>query len=265
MSGVALLGVGRLGEAVLVGLLGAGHDVADVVGAEASASRAQKMTDAHGVRMTSPAAAVADAETVLIVVKPHDVLPLCEDLGPVLAPGALVVSLAAGISCAALEGALPTDTPVVRVMTNTPLLVGQAMSALAAGSTATAAHLERVRSLLEPVGRVVTVPEGQLDAVTALSGSGPAYVFAIVEALIEGGVLLGLPRPLATELAVQTLVGSGAMLEGGTHPALLREGVTSPGGTTAKALQVLAERGVPAAFLSALEAARDRSIELSGS
>ncbi len=258
---VALLGVGRLGEAVLVGLLGSGTDV---VGAEAYAPRAAEMTDLHGVRMTTPEDAVADADTVLIVVKPHDVLPLCRDLGPTLRAGTLVVSLAAGVSCAALESALPDGTPVVRVMTNTPLLVGQAMSALAAGSAATDEHTDRVRGLLEPVGRVVTVPESQLDAVTAVSGSGPAYVFAVVEAMIDGGVLLGLPRPLATELAVQTLVGSGAMLQGGTHPALLREAVTSPGGTTAKALQVLADRAVPAAFLAALEAARDRSVELSG-
>lgn len=259
---VALLGVGRLGEAVLVGLLGSG---VDVVGAEAHAPRAQEIKDAHGVRMTSPTEAVTGADTVLVVVKPHDVLPLFRDLGPVLAPGTLVVSLAAGISCATLESALPEGTPVVRVMTNTPLLVGQAMSALATGRAATGEHTGRVRGLLEPVGRVVTVPESQLDAVTALSGSGPAYLFAIVEAMIEGGVLLGLPRPLATELAVQTLVGSGAMLAQGTHPALLREAVTSPGGTTAKALQVLHERGVPAAFLAALAAARDRSVQLSGS
>lgn len=258
---VALLGVGRLGEAVLVGLVGSG---VDVVAAEAHASRAQEMADAHGVRMTTATEAVAAAETVLVVVKPHDVLPLCRALGPSLSEGTLVVSLAAGISCAALEESLPYGTPVVRVMTNTPLLVGQAMSAQAAGSAATGEHTDRVQALLEPVGRVVTVPEDQLDAVTALSGSGPAYVFAVVEALIDGGVLLGLPRPLATELAVQTLVGSGAMLAQGTHPALLREAVTSPGGTTATALRVLADRAVPAALIAALEAARDRSVELSG-
>ncbi len=259
---VALLGVGKLGEAVLVGLLGSG---VDVVGAEAHAPRAQEMTDTHGVRMLPPAEAVAGADTVMIVVKPHDVLALCRDLGPTLAKGTVVVSLAAGLPCAALEAALPTGTPVVRVMTNTPLLVGQAMSALAPGTAATDEHLARVRSLLEPVGRVVTVPESQLDAVTAVSGSGPAYVFMVVEAMIEGGVLLGLPRALATELTVQTLVGSGAMLSDGTHPALLREAVTSPGGTTAAALQVLADRGVPAAFLAALGAARDRSTRLSES
>ncbi len=258
---VAVIGVGKLGEALLAGLLRSGREV---VGAERHAPRAAEVADRYGVAMASPAEAAARAGVVLLVVKPQDVRATCAEVGPALREGALVVSMAAGVTLAALEAALPPGTPVVRVMSNTPLLVGQAMSAASAGTRATAAHLEAVEALLSPVGRVVRVPESQQDAVTALSGSGPAYFFAVVEAMVDAGVLLGLPRATAAELVVQTAVGSAAMLaESGEHPALLREAVTSPGGTTAAALRVLQDRGVAAAFLAALEAARDRSAELS--
>jgi pyrroline-5-carboxylate reductase len=149
------------------------------------------------------------------------------------------------------------------VMTNTPLLVGAAMSAICAGQHAGDAELARTEELLAAVGRVVRVPESQLDAVTALSGSGPAYFFYLVDAMIEAGVLLGVPRPLATELMVQTALGSARMLrETSEHPALLREAVTSPAGTTAAALREFDRQAVRGAILDALVAARDRSIEL---
>ena len=148
-------------------------------------------------------------------------------------------------------------------MTNTPVFVDEAMSAISAGSYAGAAHLQVVEDLLSPVGKVVRVPESQQDAVTALSGSGPAYFFFLVEAMIDAGILLGLPRAVAAELIVQTAVGSARMLrESGEHPVLLREAVTSPGGTTISAIRTMEDRGVRAAMLAAIEAARDRSREL---
>jgi pyrroline-5-carboxylate reductase len=148
-------------------------------------------------------------------------------------------------------------------MTNTPVFVDEAMSAISAGAHATAEHLQLVEELLRPVGKVVRVPESQQDAVTALSGSGPAYFFFLVEAMIDAGILLGLPRAVAAELIVQTAVGSARMLrESGEHPVLLREAVTSPGGTTIAAIRTMEDHGVRAAMLAAIEAARDRSQEL---
>jgi pyrroline-5-carboxylate reductase len=171
-----------------------------------------------------------------------------------------VVSVAAGITTGFVEARLPDGVAVVRVMPNTPALVNEGMAAISPGTHCTDEQLELVEDLLAATGKVVRVPEKQQDAVTAISGSGPAYVFLVVEAMIEAGVHLGLPRPTATELAVQTVAGAGGLVrETGEHPALLRERVTSPGGTTAAALRVLEDHKLRAAFLAATEAARDRS------
>jgi pyrroline-5-carboxylate reductase len=199
----------------------------------------------------------------VFVVKPQDMGALCDEIAPHVRPGALVVSLAAGITTEFLESHLPQGCPVVRVMPNTPALVDQGMAALAPGVHCDQEHLVEARQLLEAVGRVVVLDEKHLDAVTAISGSGPAYFFYIVEAMIEAGVFLGLPRSTATELVVQTCYGAATMLrETGEHPSVLREQVTSPGGTTVAALRTLDDHKVRAAFISALEAARDRSHEL---
>ncbi|THJ74680.1 pyrroline-5-carboxylate reductase [Candidatus Frankia alpina] len=260
---VAVMGAGRLGAAVLSGLLGSGHSAGDVVVAERDAGRAAEIAARHGVEVHSPVVAAAKADVLLIVVKPQDVGALLTEIAPEVSAGALVVSLAAGVTTAAIEERLPSSPPVIRVMTNTPLLVGEAMSAMCAGRNAGEEHLAVAQALLAPVGRVTRVAESQLDAVTALSGSGPAYFFYLVDAMIEAGVLLGLPRPLATELIIQTALGSARMLrESGEHPALLREAVTSPAGTTVAALREMDRRGVRAALMDALEAASDRSREL---
>jgi pyrroline-5-carboxylate reductase len=199
----------------------------------------------------------------VIAVKPQDIAPVLAELAPVLAPGTLVVSLCAGLPTALFEGALPAGTPVVRVMPNTPMLVGEAMSAISAGAHASEEQLEAVQKMLSAVGRVVRVPETQQDAVTALSGSGPAYFFFLVEAMIDAGILLGLPRAVAAELIVQSAYGAAAMLrESDDHPVILREAVTSPGGTTIAAIRELEKHGVRAALIAAIEAARDRSVEL---
>ncbi|WP_101833418.1 pyrroline-5-carboxylate reductase [Frankia canadensis] len=260
---VGVMGAGRLGGAVLSGLLSSGHAPADVVVAERDAARASEVATRHGVEVHPPATVAAKADVLLIVVKPQDVATLLTEVAPQVSAGTLVVSLAAGVTTAAIEERLPSHPPVIRVMTNTPLLVGEAMSAICAGRYAGAEHLATAQGLLAPVGQVTQVSEAQLDAVTALSGSGPAYFFYLVDAMIEAGVLLGLPRALAAQLITQTALGSARMLlDSGEHPAILREAVTSPGGTTVAALRELDRHGVRAALLDALEAASDRSREL---
>jgi pyrroline-5-carboxylate reductase len=199
----------------------------------------------------------------VLVVKPQDMGAVVDEIAGSVKPGALVVSLAAGITTEFLEQRLPAGTPVVRVMPNTPALVDQGMAAISPGAHCDDEHLAHAESLLSAVGKVVQVPEKHQDAVTAISGSGPAYIFYVTEAMIEAGVFLGLPRTTATELVVQTLYGAATMLrETGDHPSVLRENVTSPGGTTVAALRTLDDHKVRAAFISALEAARDRSHEL---
>ena len=262
---IALLGVGKLGEALLSGLLRSGQPADRLLGAERHAERAAEIAERYGVATPDPVAAVGQADVVILAVKPQDMRGLLTEIAPALRPGTLVVSVAAGITTRVIERELAPGTPVVRVMTNTPVFVDQAMSAVSAGTSARPGDLELVEGLLRHVGKVVRVPEAQQDAVTALSGSGPAYVFFLVEALIDAGILLGLPRAVAHELIVQTLVGSAAMLaESGEHPVLLREAVTSPGGTTIAAIRTMEDHGVRAAMLSAVEAARDRSRELAG-
>lgn len=262
---LALLGVGKLGEALLSGLLRSGQPADRMLAAERHPERAAEIAERYGVPTPDPVAAAGQADVVLLAVKPQDMRTLLAEVSTALRPGTLVVSMAAGITTAVIERELAPGTPVVRVMTNTPVFVDQAMSAVSAGSTATPDHLALVEGLLGHVGKVLRVPEAQQDAVTALSGSGPAYVFFLVEAMIDAGILLGLPRAVAHELIVQTLVGSAAMLrESGEHPVLLREAVTSPGGTTIAAIRTMEDHGVRAAMLSAIEAARDRSRELAG-
>ncbi len=201
----------------------------------------------------------------MVVVKPQDMADLLTDIAPVLRPGQLLVSLAAGVTTSFIEEHVPEGVAVVRVMPNTPALVDEGMAAISPGTHCDDDHLARAEALLSATGRVLRVPENQQDAVTAISGSGPAYLFFVVEAMIEAGVHLGLPRPTATELVVQTVVGSAKLLrETGEHPTVLREQVTSPGGTTAAAVRQLEDHKVRAAFLTAMEAARDRSRDLAG-
>jgi pyrroline-5-carboxylate reductase len=261
---IAILGAGMMGETVLAGLLRAGRPAAQVVISERRPERADELARKHGVVVLDNVKATEFGDIVLIVVKPQDVGALLDEIAGSIQPGTLVISLAAGQSTAFLESRLPAGTAVVRVMPNTPALVDQGMSALSPGAHCDAEHLATAQSLLAATGEVIQVPEQYQDAVTAVSGSGPAYVFYVAEAMIEAGVLLGLPRTTSTELVVQTLYGAATMLkETGTHPSILREQVTSPGGTTAAALRLLDDQRVRAAFVSAMEAARDRSRELS--
>ena len=252
-----------MGETLLSGLLRAGRPAAELVVTERRPERVAELEKKYGVDVVTNVEAAQRADTLVLVVKPQDMGALCQEIAEHVRPGALVVSLAAGITTEFLESHLPEGVPVVRVMPNTPALVDQGMAAISAGAHCDDPHLAEAESLLRAVGKVVRVPEKHQDAVTAISGSGPAYVFYVVEAMIEAGVLLGLPRSTASELVVQTVYGAATMLrETGEHPSVLRENVTSPAGTTVAALRTLDDHKVRAAFISALEAARDRSHEL---
>lgn len=262
---IAILGAGKIGEALLAGLLRGGVPAERLRFSEQYAERAATLVGRYGVRAVSSVDAATFADIVLLAVKPQDIGALATEIAPALGPQSVIVSVAAGITTAYLEERLPPGAHVVRVMPNTPMLVGEGMSAVAAGTYADDADLARAEQLLAAVGRVVRLAESQLDAVTALSGSGPAYVFLLAEAMIDSGVLLGLARPIATLLAVQTFLGSAVMLrDSGQSPAQLREAVTSPGGTTAAALRQLEGCSLRAAVSAALEAARDRSRQLAG-
>jgi len=261
---VAILGAGNMGGTILAGLLRGGRRPQHVVVSARNPQRAEELKLQYAVEVLDNVGAAAWGDTVIVAVKPRDVPGLLEQIGPALRPGTLVVSLAAGQTIAALEGTLPERTPVIRVMPNTPALVDQGMSVLSPGTHCLPEHIERAQELLRATGRVLQVPESYQDAVTAVSGSGPAYVFYVAEAMIEAGVLLGLPRPTSTELVVQTLYGAATMLrQTGTHPSILREQVTSPGGTTAAAVRLLDDQRVRGAFVSAIEAACNRSTQLS--
>ncbi|WP_137725230.1 pyrroline-5-carboxylate reductase [Prescottella subtropica] len=266
MTRIAVIGGGKIGEALISGLLQGGHATRDLVVAEQYEPRAQELSAAYSIRVTTIEDAAEGADVIVVAVKPTDVDAVLAALGKVDLDGAqeqMLVSLAAGIPTVRYEVKLPAGFPVVRVMPNTPMLVGQGASVLAPGRHVKAEHLDLVRSILGAVGTVTVVPESQIDAVTAVSGSGPAYFFLVVEAMIDAGVALGLTRATASELVVQTMVGSAAMLaESGENAHELRAAVTSPGGTTAAAVRQLERGGLRTAFYDALAAARDRSAEL---
>ncbi len=218
----------------------------------------------HGVKATTDnRAAVEAADVVLVALKPQVLLDAVSAVGDAFRPGQTVISVAAGTTTAAIQAAIPGEIPVVRVMTNTPVQVDAAMSVVAAGTHAGERDLAVAEAILSHVGSVIRMGEEHLNAVTALSGSGPAYFFLLAEAMIDAGILLGLPRDVSTELIVQTMVGSAKMLrESGLHPVELREMVTSPGGTTISAIRELERSRVRAAFLDAIEAAQLRGEEL---
>jgi len=252
--------VGALASSPVIYALGMGRPVEEITVVVRRAERAKELEERYAVRAV-PVAEAAGADVLLVTVKPQDIEGLVGELAPHVQRSSLVVSLAAGIPTAYYAHRLAPGVPVVRVMSNTPVLVDQAMSAISAGAHAEERHLELTEELLRPVGKVVRVPETQQDAVTALSGSGPAYFFYLVEAMIDAGILLGIPRAVAADLLVQTALGSAVMLrDAGEHPVKLREAVTSPGGTTINAIRELEKHGVRAALLAAIESARDRSV-----
>jgi pyrroline-5-carboxylate reductase len=260
MTRLEVIGGGRMGEALLGGLLNSGWaEATDLVVVEPVAARRTELADRYpGLTVTDTP---GGADGVVIAVKPGQVVEACRALAGLTV--GRVLSIAAGVTIERLESSLASDVPVVRAMPNTPALVGAGASAIAAGSHASDTDLAWAEEVLGAVGIVVRVSESQLDAVTGLSGSGPAYVFLVTEALIEAGVLLGLPRDISTDLTVQTLLGSARLLVDTDDDApTLRAAVTSPGGTTAAGLRVLEDRATRAAFIAAVAAASERSARL---
>ncbi|HEX9529816.1 MAG TPA: pyrroline-5-carboxylate reductase [Acidimicrobiales bacterium] len=257
---LVVVGGGKMGQALVRGLLGAGWaTAADLAVVEVDAGARERLEgEFPGVAVS---AGPVPAEGAVVATKPADVAGACRDLAGTATPR--VLSIAAGVPLARLEEWLGPDVPVVRAMPNMPALIGAGAAAIAAGQGATDDDLAWAESILSAVGTVVRVPERLLDAVTGLSGSGPGYVFLVAEALIEGGLLAGLPRDVSRALALQTLLGAARLLvESGESPEALRAAVTSPGGTTAAGLRALEAAGARAAFLEAVSAATERSRQL---
>jgi pyrroline-5-carboxylate reductase len=287
MARIAIIGGGSIGEALLSGLLRAGRQAKDLVAAERIPDRAKYLADTYSVLVTSSVTdAVDNATFVVVAVKPADVESVLAELAEAAAKAdddsaeQVFVTVAAGITITYFESRLPAGTPVIRAMPNAAALVGAGVTALAKGRFVTPPQLEEVSALFDAVGGVLTVPESQMDAVTALSGSGPAYFFLLVEALVDAGVAAGLSRPVAADLTAQTMAGSAAMLlermnqdrpsaedaslgmQVDATAAQLRATVTSPGGTTAAALRELERGGLRAAVDAAVQAAKSRSEQL---
>ena len=278
---IAIIGGGSIGEALLSGLLRSGRQTRDMVVAEKHPERAKFLAETYSIQVASVADAAENAAFVIVAVKPSDVELVIGDIADAAARAEnnsteqVLVTVAAGVSTAYYEAKLPAGSPVIRAMPNSPVVVGGGVSALAAGRFATVEQLKEVSAIFDAVGGVLTVPESQLDAVTAVSGSGPAYFFLMVEALVDAGVAAGLPRAVATDLVSQTMAGSAAMLlerldtanrsgDGAldTSPAQLRAAVTSPAGTTAAGLRELERGGLRSAVANAVTAAKTRSEQL---
>lgn len=262
---VAVLGTGKIGEALLSGMLRGGWSPSRLLVTTRRPERAAELRERYGVEPVGNAEAAKSADILILTPKPQDMSALLDELAPHVPADRLVISGAAGITTGYLEQRLSRGTPVIRVMANTPALVDEAMSVISGGTHATEDHLALADEIFGGVGKTLRLPEGQQDAATALSGSGPAYFFFLVEAMTDAGIQLGLPRDKAHELIVQAAVGAATMLrDSGEHPVTLRENVTSPGGTTINAIRELENHRVRAAFIDAIEAARDRSRELGG-
>jgi pyrroline-5-carboxylate reductase len=259
---VAILGCGKIGESLLVGLLTSGWT--DVVVTARRPQRVEELHTRHGVAArASNADAVLGATVVVLAVKPQDFERLLEEIAPALTPQQTVLSIAAAVTTTSIERHLGNGVPVTRAMPNAPATVLECIAGLCGGTHASGEHVASAERVLSALGAVVRVPEAAMDAVTAVSGSGPAYFALLAEAMIEGGLLLGLSREVTTQLVVQTMLGTAKLLrDGEMHPVELREAVTSPGGTTTHAIRELEIAGVRAAFLNAIQAAMARSREL---
>ena len=262
---VAILGCGKIGESLLSGLLSAGwRESSEVVASCRRDERAGELRGHYGIQATlSNSEAAAGAGLVVVAVKPQDIESLLGEIGPQLSPEQTVLSVAAAIRTARIESRIAAGIPVVRAMPNAPSIVHEGIAGICAGAHAGEEHLALAEECLSHLGAVVRVAEPYMDAVTAVSGSGPAYFALLAEAMIEAGLLLGLSREVTTQLVVQTMLGTAKLLrDERVHPVELREAVTSPGGTTIRAIRELESAGVRAAFLNAIQAAMERSKEL---
>jgi pyrroline-5-carboxylate reductase len=260
---IAIIGGGRIGEALLSGLLSSGWR--DIVVTSRREDRVAELHERYEVdATTSNPEAVNGAALVVLAVKPQDIEALLAEIGPLVSPEQTVLTVAAAIPTAYIETRIADGVPVVRAMPNSPSTVHEGMAGIAAGAHAGEPQLALAEEVLTHLGRVVRVPESAMDAITAVSGSGPAYFALLAEAMIEAGILLGLSREISTTLVVQTMLGTAKQLrDEKMHPVELRESVTSPGGTTIAAIRELEQAGVRAAFLNAIQAAMTRAQELS--
>lgn len=261
---VAILGGGVMGGTIVTALRVAGWSQDRITVVEKDSVRAGALREGHGIEVIdSVGKAVADADIVVVAVKPHDTAAVLDEMKPSYKEGALLFTVVAGIAASFYESRLPEGTPVVRAMPNTPSIVARGATAIAAGTHAKDEHVALSAAMLRATGLVVNVAEDQMDAVTAVSGSGPAYFYAMVEALTEAGVAQGLDRVLATQLAAQTFVGAAHLLmESGDTPQTLRKRVSSPGGTTIAALEAMEHAGLQGVISAGANAAAARSKEL---
>lgn len=272
MTRIGIIGGGNIGEALIAGVIAGGIDAKHIIVSDPKSERREELRERYNIVATDEGSEAAEeADYLFLCVKPDMVASVLEPLAETISSNVaetVVVSVAAGVSISSIEHVLAAGTPVVRVMPNTPMLVGCGASGVAGGRFAEESHIQGVCELLENTGRALVVKEKDLDAVTAVSGSGPAYFFLVVEAMTDAGVQLGLTRTVAEELAVTTAQGAAEMMirnlsePQGDSPQVLRTKVTSPGGTTAAATRALEEAGIRGAFFQALQACRDRSVEL---
>jgi len=262
---VAFLGVGAMGGALSRGVISAGFLPAeDIIAYDPDPARLRELGASTGCRTALAAAeAVKQADAMVICVKPAVIGALLDEIAPAVRPEQLVISIAAGVRVASIESALPKGVPVVRVMPNTPAMVGEGMAAIAPSHQVSAQQRDFALGLMQSVGEAVVVDEKLMDAVTGLSGSGPAFVYIIIEALSDAGVSVGLPRDISTKLAAQTVLGSAKMvMQTGRHTGQLKDQVTSPGGTTIAGCAELERGGLRAALYNAVQAATRKSAEL---
>ncbi|WP_285246988.1 pyrroline-5-carboxylate reductase [Pseudarthrobacter sp. efr-133-R2A-89] len=268
---IAFLGCGSMNEAILGGLLEAGTDPGDVVATVRRAERASELAERYpGITAIAGEEepdnnkqATKGSAVVILGVKPVGIADLAREIGPALSPDTVVVSVAAAVSIAQLEAALPAGQPVIRTMPNTPAKLGRGVVSVSPGTHCTPEQLLKVKDILQGAGTVVEVPEEQVDALSAISGSGPAYAFYLAEAMASAGEELGLDRELSLLLARETVAGAGFMLaEPGADPSALRKAVTSPNGTTERAIATFDEQGIPAIIAAGAKAAADRAAEI---
>lgn len=261
---IGFIGAGMMAEAIASGLIKAGVPRDNIRVSDPDEHRRRIFEDQLGVAAFSENECVAEFANVLILaVKPHIISEVLEDIKPMVKREQLLISIAAGVTTAYIETMIGKEASVIRVMPNTPCLIGYGASALAWGKHADASDIETAQRIFEAVGKVVHVTEDKMDAVTGLSGSGPAYIYMLIEALADGGVRMGLPKSTALTLAAQTVAGSAMMvLNSGEHPAILRDRVTTPGGTTIAGVAVLEDREFRSALIEAVTAAARRSAEL---
>ncbi|KPQ00464.1 MAG: pyrroline-5-carboxylate reductase ProC [Bacteroidetes bacterium HLUCCA01] len=262
---VAIIGSGKMGEIILSGLLKSGSaDKNQLIAADPSSKRLEYIGLQYGVKTTTDnALAVQSADVVLFCIKPQSAPTVFKELASNFNGDKLVLSIMAGVTLRSMEGWLPANTPIVRIMPNTPSQVGEGMSAIAGGQSATSGHIELAQHMFSGVGRTIVLDEKHFDAVTGLSASGPAFIYIVIEALADGGVKSGLPRDVAIELAAQMTLGASKMvLETGKHPAILKDDVTTPAGCTTDGILALEEGGVRVTLIKAVTEAARRACEL---